>query len=50
MTETRARGIRIDIEDIDRIMKRARRRGISFNAWVNWAVKQGLRSHRKEIK
>ena len=48
MTKTRATGIRVSEESIDRIKKRASRKGWSFNRWINWAVSLGLRSHKKK--
>ena len=49
MTEndSRAIGVRIKTEDIVAIGQRAKRRGWSFNRWVNWAISIGLRSHKK---
>lgn len=49
MVETVARGIRINRDVIPVIEQRAKRRKLSFNAWVKWAIEQGLRPHvRKE--
>ena len=45
--DSRAIGVRIKNDDIATIEKRAKRRGWSFNKWMNWAVTAGLRSHRK---
>jgi len=45
---TKAIGIRIKTEVIDRVMQRANRKGWSFNKWVNWAISIGLRSHSKK--
>ena len=45
---TQARGIRVPTDVIEPIKKRAARRKMSFNQWINWAIKQGLRSHTKK--
>uniref|UniRef100_A0A6M3LEA2 Uncharacterized protein n=1 Tax=viral metagenome TaxID=1070528 RepID=A0A6M3LEA2_9ZZZZ len=44
---SRAIGVRIKNEVITAIEQRAKRRGWSFNKWMNWAVVQGLRKHTK---
>ena len=49
MAETRAIGIRIKIEDIAKIKERAQRKGYTFNQWMNWAIRQGLRSHKGKV-
>lgn len=47
---TVARGIRIS-EDLEEwIGQRAARRRWSFNRWINWAILQGLRSHKSRNK
>lgn len=46
---TRAKGIRLPEEIIELIQKRAAHKGWSFNKWINWAVRNGLRSHKKLI-
>lgn len=38
---------RVKDETIAEVTQRAAKRGISINAWVNWAINQGLRKHRK---
>jgi len=42
------RGVRLLDKDFDLIMKRATRKGWTFNRWMNWAIEQGLRSHQKK--
>jgi len=44
---SRAIGVRIKNEDIAAIEQRANRKGWSFNKWVNRAIVQGLRSHKR---
>jgi len=46
--DSTAIGVRIDNEVIAKIRQRANRHGWSFNRWMNWAVFNGLRSHKKE--
>ena len=43
-----ARGIRLPDENYALIMDRANRRGWTFNRWINWAIVNGLRSHKKK--
>lgn len=38
---------RIKDEIITEVRQRATRRGLTINAWLNWAVKNGLRSHER---
>ena len=45
--KTKAIGIRVQVLKLEEINRRASRRGITFNKWVNWAIVQGLRSHKK---
>jgi len=42
-----ARGVRIKNDVVAAIEQRANRRKISFNSWMNWAIKIGLRSHSR---
>ena len=42
------RGIRISNKDYERIMERAARKGWTFNRWMNYAIKEGLRSHKSK--
>ena len=35
---------------IREILERARRRKLTKNGWLEWAVKQGLRKHTKGVK
>jgi len=44
---SRVRGVRLLNKDYHMIMERADRRGWTFNKWMNWAIKQGLRKHNK---
>ncbi len=44
--DSRAIGVRIKNEDISAIEQRANRRGWTFNKWMNWAIRIGLRSHK----
>lgn len=46
--DTRAIGIRLPLDVIERIQERAAKRGISFNQWINWAINNGLRPHRRK--
>ncbi len=46
MAESRAIGIRVSLDKIELINKRASRKGWTFNRWINWAIIQGLRSHK----
>lgn len=48
MRKDTARGIRIKNEILDKVQQRAKRRGLTFNGWINWAVSLGLRSHKKK--
>ena len=49
MTEnSRAIGVRIKNEMIERIMGRCALRGWTFNHWVNYAITLGLRSHKRK--
>jgi predicted DNA binding CopG/RHH family protein len=50
MVESKARGIRLKSESIERIKERAQRRGWTFNRWINWAIAEGLRSHKRKEK
>jgi len=43
---SRAVGIRVKKDIIESIKIRAGRRGWTFNKWTNWAIVQGLRSHK----
>ena len=38
---------RVPDDTIAIIMIRAKKRNISLNAWLNWAINIGLRRHRK---
>lgn len=33
---------------IAEIMKRLEKRKMTLNAWINWAVRQGVRSHERK--
>ncbi len=46
--DSRVIGVRLTNPLIERIMARATRKGWTFNRWMNWAVLQGLRSHRRK--
>ena len=46
--DTRAIGIRVPDSQIEKVNRRALKKGVSFNKWVNWAITQGLRSHKKK--
>ena len=48
MIESKAIGIRVRTDTLEEIKKRANRKGWSFNRWINWAIIQGLRSHKKK--
>ncbi len=47
MVESKAIGIRVRIDTLENVKKRALRKGWSFNKWMNWAIAQGLRKHSK---
>ena len=47
--KSRAIGVRISIDNIEKINKRAARKGWTFNKWINWAVSLGLRSHKRNV-
>lgn len=47
MKESMAKGIRLPLDMVKEIQRRADYKGWSFNRWVLWAVTQGLRSHKK---
>ena len=47
---TKAIGIRVPVILLEEINRRATWRGVTFNRWINWAVVQGLRSHKKKDK
>jgi len=38
---------RVETPLVELARKRARRHGMSMNAWLNWAITQGLRKHSK---
>ena len=44
--DSKVRGVRISNQLIAAIEQRANRKGWSFNRWMNWAIRQGLRSHK----
>ena len=44
---SRVIGVRLDNTIIEQVLHRAARRGWTYNRWMNWAVKQGLRKHVK---
>ena len=46
MRNSKAIGIRVNEDTLELVKIRADRRGWTRNKWVNWAVLQGLRSHR----
>lgn len=39
---------RVKDEIITEIKRRANKRSMTVNAWVNWAITLGLRNHSKE--
>ena len=39
---------RIPDKILAQIKERMARNGKTLNSWVNWAIKQGLRSHKKQ--
>lgn len=43
--ETTAKGIRIPTEKLNEIERRAAKKGLTFNGWINWAIDLGLRTH-----
>ena len=43
-----ARGIRLSDKDYELIKYRADHKGWTFNRWINWAIKNGLRSHKRK--
>ena len=45
---SKAIGVRINIDTLEGIKKRANRKGWSRNRWINYAVGLGLRSHKKK--
>ena len=47
---TQLKTVRIPDDIADWIKQRAKRRGWSVNKWLNWAVRQALRSHSKKSK
>jgi len=46
--DSRVIGVRIKDETIAKIIERASRKGWTFNRWMNWAIIQGLRSHKRK--
>ena len=46
--DSKAIGVRVKTETIERVMERANRRGWTFNRWVNYAIELGLRSHKRK--
>lgn len=48
--DTKAIGIRVPVTLLGEINKRAAQRRMTFNRWMNWAVVQGLRSHKKKAQ
>lgn len=48
--DSTAIGVRIDNEVISEIRQKASRRGLTFNRWINLAIKEGLRKHTKKDK
>lgn len=46
--DSRVIGVRILNPVIEEINKRARRRGLTFNGWMNWAITTALRPHRRK--
>ena len=45
MRDSRVIGVRIKLSTIEQIMRRANRRGWTFNHWMNWTIQQGIRPH-----
>jgi len=39
---------RIPDKTLDKIKERISKKGKTLNAWINWAIKQGLRPHKKK--
>ena len=46
--DSTAIGVRIKNGTLAQIMQRANHRNWTFNRWMNWAILQGLRPHRKK--
>ena len=46
--DSKVRGVRVLDRDYKEIMERANRRGLTFNRWMNYAIRIALRKHRKE--
>ena len=40
--------IRIKKALLDKVKERVAQKKVSRNSWVNWAITQGLRSHKKK--
>ena len=34
---------------VEILNQRAKRRGITINGWLNWAIRQGIRSHKRKL-
>ena len=48
--DSKVRGVRIPNNIICEIEQRASHRGWTFNRWMNWAIIQGLRSHKRKVR
>ena len=44
---SKVRGVRVLDRDYELAMKKASRKGWTFNRWVNWAIRLGLRNHHR---
>lgn len=44
---TKAIGIRVEKDKLSIIEKRALKKGMSRNEWINWAIDERLRNHSK---
>ncbi|KKL69475.1 hypothetical protein LCGC14_2114570 [marine sediment metagenome] len=47
--DSRVIGVRIKESLIEQIKRRANRKGWTVNRWMNWAIQEGLRSHKKGV-
>ena len=48
--DSKVRSVRIKNEVDDEINRRIKRRGITVNSWLSWAVTLGLRKHGKTLE
>jgi len=40
---------RVSDDKVELITQKANKRRITINAWINWAIKNGLRSHKRKV-